>query len=157
MGISNKGEKVYIYKHTLNYFLSTIGIPGFIILSLTCLTSGEVGYFLLAIGLSIGCYLLRKIEHEGVEINLNTQILSYPQFSLSGIVKPFVRKEILISEIQKVSGYTNVEIKDNKIKQVHDLTIYGTFGYEKFRFYTIEERNQFYTLLSSIGNFETIG
>ncbi|MDR3335886.1 MAG: hypothetical protein LBT16_01660, partial [Treponema sp.] len=118
----------------------------------------DIGYFLLSIICSIGSYLFRKVEHEGVEINLNEKILSYPQFSLLNFSKPFVRKEIGIAEIQKVSGYTHVEItEDNKIKQTHDLTIYGAFGFKKFTFYSIEERNQFYTLLSSVGNFETIG
>jgi hypothetical protein len=118
---------------------------------------GSILALLFGIGISIVSRFFRKFEHEGVIIDLDENKLSYPQFRLT-LKEPYPRKEIAISEIKSVSGYTTVQVTDdNKVKRTHDLTIYGDFGYKKFFFYAIEERNQFYSLLSSVGQFETIG
>jgi hypothetical protein len=153
-------ENGYFYRNLPNYLISTIGIPGFGILGLVSLFSGDVdvAMLLLSVGGFLFSFLIRKLEHEGVIINLNDKILSYPQMRLSYFKKPFPRKEIAIDEIQSVSGYTKVEItENNNIRRTHNLTLYGKFGYKKFLFYTLEERNQFYSLLSSVGHFDTIG
>jgi hypothetical protein len=158
MFVPVEGKNTYIYRNTINYIGSTVGIPGGILLGIFFLfAEGSIGGLLLGIGISIASRFFRKFEHEGVVINLDENKLSYPQFRLV-LKEPFPRKEIAIDEIKSVSGYTTVRVtKDSKIKRTHDLTIYGDFGYKKFFFYTIEERNQFYSLLSSVGQFETIG
>jgi hypothetical protein len=157
MFVPVEGKNAYIYRHTLSYIVSTVGIPGGIIFGIFLLLSGTIPGLLFGIGISIVSRFLRKFEHEGVVIDLNENKLSYPQFRLT-LNEPYPRKEILISEIKSVSGYTTVQItEDNKVKRTHDLTVYGDFGYKRFFFYTIEERNQFYSLLSSVGQFETIG
>jgi hypothetical protein len=152
-----EGKNAYIYRHTIYYLVSTAGIPGGVLLGILGLFTGSLEGLLFGIGISIVSNFFRKFEHEGVIIDLDENILSYPQFRLT-LKEPFPRKNIPINEIQSISGYTTVQITDNsKIKRVHNLTIYGNFGYKKFFFYTIEERNQFYSLLGSVGNFETIG
>jgi hypothetical protein len=158
MFVPVEGKNAYIYRHTIYYMVGTVGIPGGILLGIFFLFSGgSILALLFGIGISIASRFLRKFEHEGVIIDLNENKLSYPQFRLT-LKDPYPRTEIPISEIKSVSGYTTVQItEDSKIKRTHDLTIYGDFGYKKFFFYTIEERNQFYSLLSSVGQFETIG
>jgi hypothetical protein len=157
MFVPVEGKKAYIYRHTLNYMGGTAGIPGGIIVGIFLLYSdGNILWLLFGIGVSIASMFIRKFEHEGVVIDLNENKLSYPQFRLT-LKEPFPRKEIAIGEIKSVSGYSTVQIENNKVKRTYDLTIYGDFGYKKFFFYTITERNQFYSLLSSVGQFETIG
>jgi hypothetical protein len=77
-------KNAYIYRHTIYYLGSTVGIPGGVLLGIFSLFAGSsIEGLLFCIGISIVSSFLRKFEHEGVIIDSNERILSYPQFRLT--------------------------------------------------------------------------
>jgi hypothetical protein len=157
MSINAISENTYVYTDPNAFIAGLLGIIGVPVLAIISLISGNLGGLVICVFAFFACYYLRKHASEGVVLDLNNKILSYPIFDPKCFKTPYPRKEIPIDEIQKVSGYVSIEItKKNEVKQTFDLTVYGNFGFKKFLFRNIEERNQFYTLLDSVGHFDTV-
>lgn len=99
-----------------------------------------------------------KYLRGGIIIDLNERVISFPKIDLFAFFRPYPRNNISFDNITEIQAINKMEAGGNssatlKFIMTYKFVIIGTFGAKTVSFRSREKRDQFYSLLSTYGNF----